>query len=539
MLKKAIPFFIAIPGLLLLFIFKIIPAFYTLLISLKNYKVVNGIFGSPWAGVDNYGALFQSVAFRKIINNTLTLSSFSIILTAFFAFILIICICKMPNKWCKLCAIAILSIPAFIPVTSFVGVFMKAFSVNSGFINRLITSTGNDPVLFFADKALYPLLFTIMDSLRNIFVPVIIGVLVCENKSKISFESIAIVITCYIAGRVTVLLSPDIELLHITYNPLVYESADTFDTYSFRTGLMSMQFASSSAVWVIKTIIQLLINITAYFVLSLLVPKISQAVHGISNKVNRSMDSVVAIIGYLLLASGSLAVIVLIFVPASGNILEGMKLLMTNKPFIDAVSVSFLYSIFGSIVYGFITITLSYPLTVRTKIYPILLIIVISLFNNFIGEYLFFKSMGMINTAIPVILCPGLSILGAFTLHFSLSGRFGDDIPGISQYLKEAIFPLVTIVALYFIANWGSYIYQLVFLNDTRMRGIGLLGMQLLTMQDNGNRALYSVTPDKFENVKAAFFFTTSIIPVIIGSVLIFLGKYLPLSAFVSQIRKS
>jgi hypothetical protein len=71
------------------------------------------------------------------------------------------------------------------------------------------------------------------------------------------------------------------------------------------------------------------------------------------------------------------------------------------------------------------------------------------------------------------------------------------------------------------------------------MRGIGLLGMQLLTVQDNGNRALSFATPAKFENVKAALFFISSIIPVTIGSDLIFLGKYLPLSAFVSQIRKS
>ncbi len=536
MLKKLIPFIIAVPALFLLFIFKIIPAFYTLLISFKDYKVLNGIYGSPWVGMDNYGALFQSATFRKLIDNTLIISTFSLILTAFLALVLIICICKMPNKWCKICAIAILSVPAFIPVASCIGVLMKAFSIDSGFINGLITSTGKEPILFFASKALYPLLFAIIDSLRNIFVPVIIGVLVCESKSKISFKSIAAVLLGYIAARATVLMSPDIELLHITNNPLVLETADVFDTYSFRSGLMSMQFASSSAVWVVKTIIQLLINITVYFVLSLLAPKISEAVKGISNKVNKSLDSIVAIIGYLLLASGSIAVIILIFLPVSGNIFQGMKLLMTNKSFIDSISVSLMYCIIGSIVYGFITIALSYPLTVRTKFYPILLVIVISIINNFTGEYLLFKSMT--NTVIPVILYPGLSVAGAFALYFSISGRFRDGIPGIGQYLKEAILPLVTIVVLYFIANWGAYIYQLVFLSNTRMHGIGLLGMQLLTARETSNAAVTSITSDMIENVIAAFFLISSVIPALLGTVLIFLSKYLPLSAFVSQLRK-
>jgi len=539
LLKKVIPFIIAIPALLLIFIFKIVPAVYTLLLSFKDFKIMKGIFRSPWVGMNNYKALIQSPAFRNITNNTLTLNSLSIILTVLFALALIVCISKMPNKWCKLCAIAILSIPAFIPVSSFVGVFMKAFSVDSGFINKLITSSGNDPILFFADKTLYPLLFAMMDSLRNIFIPVIIGVLICENSSKLSFKSIAIVLTGYTAVRVAMILSPDIELLHMTYNPLVYETADVFDTYSFRTGLMSMHYGSSSTVWVIKTIIQLLINIALYFLLAVLVPKISEAVKDISNKVNKSMDSIIAIIGYLLLATGSLAVIILTFIPLSSNLSEGMRLLTANRPFITAVSNSLLYSISGSIVYGFITLTLSYPLTVKTKIYPLILIIVISLINNFTGEYLIFRSMGTINTIIPVILGTGLSVAGAFALHFSISGRFGDDIPGIGQYLKEAILPLVTIVALSFIANWGGYIYQLLFLSNTNLRGIGLLGMQFLTMQDNGNRALYPATPEKFENVKAAFFFISSIIPVTIGTALILMSKHMPLSAFVSQIKKS
>lgn len=539
MLKKVIPFIIAIPALLLLFFFKVLPAFYTLLLSLKDYNVMKGIFRSPWIGMDNYGALFQSERFRNIINNTLTLSSLSIIITAVFAFVFIICISKMPNKWCKLGAIAILSIPAFIPVSSFVGVFFKAFSVDSGLINKLIVSTGNDPILFFGDKALYPLLFAMMDTLRNIFIPVIIGVLACEYKSKLSFESIVIVIVGYIAARVTILLSPDIELLHLTNNPLVYETADVIDTYSFRTGLMSMQFGSSSAIWVVKTILQLIINIAVYFILALLVPKISEAVKGISNKVNRSMDSVVAIIGYLLLASGSLAVIILTFAPVSGNILEGMKLLMTDVTIVYAIPFTLLYCILGSIVYGFITITLSYPLTVRTKIYPIVLILAISLINNFVGEYLFYRSMGMANTALPVILSPAISVLGAFALYFSLSGRFGDDIPGIGRYLKEAILPFVTIVVLYFIANWGSYIYQLVFINNFRMRGIGLLGMQIVTVKYSGNIIPTLALTEGVEDVRAAFIFISSIVPVAIGTALIFLSKYFPLSAFTSQLRKT
>lgn len=161
----------AIPALLLLFIFKVIPAFLTMVISTKEYNIFEGVFGSPSAGMRVYSELFQWPEFSRILGNTFQLNIFSILLTSVFALILIMCISRMPGKILKLVSISILAVPAFVPVSSFVWVFARVFSMNNGFVNQLLIQSGMEPKLFFGDPSFYPLLFAMMDSMRNVVIP--------------------------------------------------------------------------------------------------------------------------------------------------------------------------------------------------------------------------------------------------------------------------------------------------------------------------------------------------------------------------------
>ena len=183
MSRKVISFLIAIPIFLLLFGCKLIPAFYSLVISMTNYSPVRGIAGSQWLGLKNHSFFLSSADFGKVLYNSLSLNILSIIFTCILAFVLIICISIMPGRVWKIVSIILISIPAFIPTASFAYVFMKALSLDTGFVNNILRSLGMQPVNFFAQSSLYPFLFTVMDSLRSIYIPVIIGVLACEKST--------------------------------------------------------------------------------------------------------------------------------------------------------------------------------------------------------------------------------------------------------------------------------------------------------------------------------------------------------------------
>jgi ABC-type polysaccharide transport system permease subunit len=532
--RKITPFLMAIPAFCLLFIFKIIPVFYTFIITLRDYTPFKGIFGSPFVGISNYLKLFQSDQFYKLLTNSLILNSLSIILTCILVLILIICISKMPNRWFKLAAIIIISIPAFIPIIAYVGVFTRVLYFDKGILNEFIAKLGMVPKPFLTEPSYYPAIFAVMDALRNIFVPVIIGVLVCEKASKIELKKIGFVIIGYVAVRATMLLSPDIESILMSSNSMVRTKADVLDTYAYTTGFVIGKFSLASTVWMTKTIIQLLMNIVSYIILARLIPKILVVNGKLSTKADKRLGSIVGVMVFLIFAIGSILVIAFTFIVTPKGFFDGLKTVLGSKVCIEGLIKSLMYSLISCIVYALITITVAYPLTVKSKFYPIILFVLMSFPNNFIGEYLSYIGIGLINNILPVALGSGLTVIGAFALHFSVCNRFDDSIPSAWQYVRQTFPTLITIVILFFIASWSNDLYQLFFIKKTSEHGIGLV-MRALTQTDNAAKNLVTTNID---GIRAAFIAVASVIPVTIGVVLICANKYLPLSSVCGQIRK-
>lgn len=538
MSKRIVPFIIAIPSLLLLFVFKLLPAINTLIISLKNYNFLNGLFNSPFVGLKNYNDLFNSIHFVRLFGNTFRLSFFAILFTCFLAVLLIICISNMPNRILKTISIVIISIPAFIPIASYLGIIMRALSANSGIVNQILISLGSEPQLFLAEQQYSTLIFALTEALRNVYIPVIIGVLACEQKGP-NPGKILTVILIYALVRATLFFSPDWELLNLISNPLVYGKTDVIDIYTFRTGLAQMQLSTSSALWVIKTIAQLVVNILIYFILYSVLPELKGMVGTLTDKVNRKGGAIISILGFILLALGSIGIAAGVLFPALlGQYtasFKGIGFILSNTWFASAIFNSLIYCLLACIIYGFLTVTLAYPLTTKTKAYPIILVFIMSLTNNLVGEYVFFRSLGLFNSYFGVILQSGLSVVGAFGLYFVVSGKFENEVPTPSEYIKESLLPLITIVGLFFISTWGGFMYQLIFITDKQFFGIGLTMRELIQAGDIQSLVAYNVP---IGELKSAAILISSIIPAVLGSSLICFNKVLPLSAFSSQVRK-
>lgn len=540
-MKKAVLFIIALPALFLIFIFKVIPAFNTVVISTKDYDISKGIYGSKSVGMANYSGLFRTEGFSGVMRNTFMLSVLSILLTCLLAAVLIVCISGMRSRWLKSLSIAILAIPAFIPVASFVWVFSSAFSVQTGFITKLFTSPGGQPKLFFAEPALYPFLFAIMDSLRGVFIPVIIGVLVCEYGQRLDFRKIAFVILGYIAARATMLMSPDIENIMISSNPLVIKTSEVLDSFQFRVGMQLVRFSLAGAAWVLKTVIQMIINTAVFFVLYQLMPAVTSAIVRLGKKAGSVPGSIMGIIGYVLFAAGSITMLVLTFVPAPGSLSDGIRILLSDRSFRLSIANTLIYSISSCIIYGFITFMLACPLSTGSKVYSFLLVILLSLSNNFVGEYLLFKDWGMFNTAYPVIISSGLSIAGAFALHFCVSAKLKQGPFGLIDYVRASLLPLLALVIIAFIVNWGGYLYQMIYAARANLYGIGMFGRSFLfggTAAAVGGWSIDGAVQLDPAVIKSAFVFLSSIVPTVLGAILIALNRFLPLSAFMAQIRK-
>ena len=116
MKRRLSPFVVAIPAFILVAFFKVWPIIYTFVFSLFNINIRKSIFSGVFVGLANFSELFGSYYAMRIGWNTFVLTVFPAIITALVAFLAILFILKLPNRWTRCIALTVLAIPAFVPL---------------------------------------------------------------------------------------------------------------------------------------------------------------------------------------------------------------------------------------------------------------------------------------------------------------------------------------------------------------------------------------------------------------------------------------
>ena len=78
---------------------------YGVIIAFKKYRILQGILGSPWVGLDNFERLFRSPQFLNVFRNTLLISFYKIIFgfpaPIILALLLNRCARAASRRWCR------------------------------------------------------------------------------------------------------------------------------------------------------------------------------------------------------------------------------------------------------------------------------------------------------------------------------------------------------------------------------------------------------------------------------------------------------
>lgn len=130
-----------IPGLALTLVFKYFPM-YGVLLAFKDYNPLQGIWGSPWVGLDHFRNFFRSPNFNVLLSNTLRLSIFELVFGFFPPIILALSLNQiMSKKWRKRIQL-ILYAPNFISVVIIVGMIFIFFSTFGPVNDIVVNLTG-------------------------------------------------------------------------------------------------------------------------------------------------------------------------------------------------------------------------------------------------------------------------------------------------------------------------------------------------------------------------------------------------------------
>ncbi|MDQ0874744.1 putative aldouronate transport system permease protein [Paenibacillus sp. V4I3] len=434
--KYKLHYIIVIPALLLIALFKIFPLITGIVMSFKNYVVFRGLWGSPWVGFDNFFQLFRNAEFQNAFTNTLIIKLAVMTICGMIAFVVALAVSGVRSSKLRNLTTTLILMPYFIP--SVVVAYVISHMLAPVQLEKL-----NLHLFILGDPKFFLPMLVIVEALKTCGIPILLALAAIESKRAVlltqniaseSYISTYVIpairaILAFTVFQLSTILSTDFELVSNLYNPLVYDVADTIDTFSFRSGLISGKYNVASTIGMIQFVVQLLGTFAAY----LLVRRLF--FHDLFNKskgietiqLNSKRRHTIGIVVSTLYAIGIIVLIYYICIqPFTVRSASGLNLwqALPVSRYVDYFVINFA----AVIVNLFITATLAYPLTVKDlpgrNIYKLVLLFVLAAGSGTISEYVTIKSLGMINTIYPQMIFGFFAILNVFVVKSMFNSKY-------------------------------------------------------------------------------------------------------------------
>lgn len=270
-----------LPGIIYFIIFRYGPI-YGISIAFKDFRILDGIFGSPWVGFEHFEKLFSSPTFIRIVRNTLTISLLKLVVGFPPAIILALMLNELRFARLKKFIQTVSYLPHFLSWVIIYGILIALLAPGNGLVNNLIRSAGGTAIPFLTDKTWFVVVLVLSDIWKEVGFGAIIylaalaginpelyeaatvdGANRFQHIRYISIPGISLVIVLMLVLRLGYLLDAGFEQIYILYNPQVYSAADIIDTWVFRNGIEQFRFEIATAANLFKSVIGLALVLTS------------------------------------------------------------------------------------------------------------------------------------------------------------------------------------------------------------------------------------------------------------------------------------
>lgn len=285
--KYAGRYIMILPMLLLVLVFSYLPL-YGITLAFKNYRMIDGIMGSPWVGLLQFQKLFKTASFWQVLTNTLEISGLRLLFGFPAPIILALMINEIRHSKYQRIVQTVSYLPHFMSWVVLSGVIMQIFS-SDGLFNTVIKLTGGETVMFMTSTTWFrPILITTgiwqgAGWSSIIYLACIAGIdpqiyeaarIDGANRLHmilyITLPSIYHVISMQFILSVGGILNAGFDQIFNLYNPRVYDVADILDTYVYRRGFGAdggmPDYSFSTAVGLFKNVIGFILVIMTNFV---------------------------------------------------------------------------------------------------------------------------------------------------------------------------------------------------------------------------------------------------------------------------------
>jgi putative aldouronate transport system permease protein len=255
---------------------------YGLQIAFKDYSPALGITGSPWAGLKYFRRFISMPQFYTVFLNTLTLSTFSLLINFPMPVILALCLNECKNMRYKKLVQNLTYAPYFVSTIVIVGMMIQFLSPSTGVINKFIEMAGGTATEFMAKEEWFKALYIISTMWQRtgwasvVYLAALAGIDVelheaaaIDGAGKFS-RIMHINIPCILPTIITMfilncgqIMSVGFEKAYLMQNPLNLGRSEIISTYIYKVGLLGAQFSFTSAVGVFNSVLNFAIILAA------------------------------------------------------------------------------------------------------------------------------------------------------------------------------------------------------------------------------------------------------------------------------------
>lgn len=264
------------PAAIVLLLNNYLPMF-GLFIAFKKINYIDGIWGSPWVGFDNFHFLFNSGSLWRIVRNTVGYSLTFMMLNLVLSVIIAVTINELRSRFAARAYQTFFIMPHFLSMVVVSYLVYAFLHPTSGFINTsLLEWLGKEPVSWYMAKEYWPYILTVVSAWKGIgmgaviYIAAIAGIdpeyyeaAVIDGAKKWqqilhitlpSIRPIIIIMTILNMGHV---FNSDFGLFFQVPmdSGMLYPVTDTVDTYVYRVMTQLNDIGMSSAAALVQSVL--------------------------------------------------------------------------------------------------------------------------------------------------------------------------------------------------------------------------------------------------------------------------------------------
>jgi putative aldouronate transport system permease protein len=265
-----------IPAVIYYIIFHYLPM-YGVLLAFKDFKITQGILGSPWVGLHHFEKIMNDTYFYTVLKNTLIISLSKLVFGFPVPIIFALLLSEISNMKFKKLVQTVSYLPHFISWVVMAGIFFTLFSLD-GPINGIVKLFGGDPMLFLADDRYFRTILVATSIFQGFgwgsiiyfaaissIDPQLYEAAVLDGAGRfkrmfyISIPMLTPVIAIMLILSMSGILDAGFDQIFNMYNVKVYNVSDIIDTYVYRKGLIEMNYSYATAVGLFKSVVALIL----------------------------------------------------------------------------------------------------------------------------------------------------------------------------------------------------------------------------------------------------------------------------------------